>query len=267
MVREGHFVGSHTFSHLRANSVPQTPAGAALLRSELDATNAALMRAVGLNATHLRMPYGDCNTFVRQTVEALGYRLVFWNLDSVRPFSRPSSFRLLSPVHAPRCSSLDRPLLRVTRPAAQLDFEGDLRTLSEAIDSAMDGFDPRVTSFILLMHLSHPVGLCALPALIDRIRARGYQFVSAEQCFDSTRAALPPPTSSAAHTDTDSEFEGDSDGEEGGRSGGVVIRRVSNETRAQCVHPILSRAHPHLTRSLPPHCTRADAVLCVRRGL
>lgn len=43
--------------------------------------------------------------------------------------------------------------------------------------------NPSVSSFIALLHYIDKQMVCGLKVVIERIRARGYQFVSAEECF------------------------------------------------------------------------------------
>ncbi len=96
----------------------------------------------------------------------------------------------------------------------QLDWQNNMIVITSTIDSAMSGFDPASNSFIILMHLTNrignkhlqlrpfafalyhfyclSVGVCALRALISRVRARGYVFVSAEQCWgEASRSKVP----------------------------------------------------------------------------
>jgi len=108
---------------------------------------------------HFRPPYGAMNRPVQSIVQSLGYIPTMWNLDT-------------------------------------FDYRGEARS---QIDSYMAGFDPAVNSFIILMHCTTLEGLLDLPYVLTRVLNRGYQFVSASDCWDPTATTdIHPITHSPA---------------------------------------------------------------------
>jgi peptidoglycan/xylan/chitin deacetylase (PgdA/CDA1 family) len=154
--KAGHFIGSHSWSHLHSNMVPETEQGKQKILQEFQKPNNIIYELTGQNSTYLRPPYGEASKFVEETLKTNGYTLVFWNLDAT-------------------------------------DWLGNITLLQKTIDNALSGFDPRTNSFIILMHLYNEVGLCSLKSLIDRIRFRGYEFVSAEDCWNPQNVNLSAP--------------------------------------------------------------------------
>jgi peptidoglycan/xylan/chitin deacetylase (PgdA/CDA1 family) len=211
MHNEGHFIGSHTWSHLHANMVPNKMEGRFILERELNQTRDILSNILNINVTHLRTPYGECNAFVRQTVESLGYQLVFWNLDAT-------------------------------------DWLDNATSVHSTIDGAMEGFDPRVNSFIILTHLYNDLGLCILSPLIDRIRFRGYEFVSASDCWNQSKSVLLPPMLQSFPPLELELYLNSTD-----------TNNTNNGTTGKCVHPVFSQVADlgcgdHAACGLPFQC-------------
>lgn len=77
IVREGHHVGNHTYSHpdltmLTAEEVDQ----------ELGSTNDIIERVTGVRPRFVRPPYGSTNAAVRAVMVANGLTEVIWSQDS-----------------------------------------------------------------------------------------------------------------------------------------------------------------------------------------
>jgi peptidoglycan/xylan/chitin deacetylase (PgdA/CDA1 family) len=74
---EGHRIGNHSYSHPHL-----TKLSAQTIRDEIRRTD-HLIAPYGTNDKIFRPPYGDYNATVGRIVRELGYRLVFWNVDTL----------------------------------------------------------------------------------------------------------------------------------------------------------------------------------------
>jgi len=77
IVAEGHALGNHTYRH---EALPLETAERAL--QTLEATNAALARAVGRTTTCIRPPYGALDRAGYDLLTANGYTVHMWDVDS-----------------------------------------------------------------------------------------------------------------------------------------------------------------------------------------
>ena len=77
IVREGHELGNHSYSH-----PVFTRMGAAGVRTELVRTQDAIRQATGTVPATLRPPYGAQNAMVRSVAAELGYPLIMWSVDT-----------------------------------------------------------------------------------------------------------------------------------------------------------------------------------------
>lgn len=92
MVKEGHVVGNHSYSH------PEFwPLKASVIASELTRTSKAIEHASGQKVTLLRPPYGECNDTVREVERELGLAQILWNVDS-RDWATLDSAKTISTV-------------------------------------------------------------------------------------------------------------------------------------------------------------------------
>lgn len=79
MISEGHSIGNHTYTHRKENIY----ISAAGLRIEIDKTNAAIFKAIGISTKLFRPPYGG--PYIRKDMftEVLKpYNTILWNVDS-----------------------------------------------------------------------------------------------------------------------------------------------------------------------------------------
>jgi len=79
MISEGHSIGNHTYTHKKEN-IYDSAAG---LRAEIDKTNAAIFKAIGITTRLFRPPYGG--PYIRKDMfqEVLKpYNTILWNVDS-----------------------------------------------------------------------------------------------------------------------------------------------------------------------------------------
>jgi peptidoglycan-N-acetylglucosamine deacetylase len=79
MYSEGHSIGNHTYTHKKEN-IYQNAAG---LRAEIEKTNAALFKAIGITTRLFRPPYGGPYVRGEQFQAVLiPYNTILWNVDS-----------------------------------------------------------------------------------------------------------------------------------------------------------------------------------------
>jgi cellulose synthase/poly-beta-1,6-N-acetylglucosamine synthase-like glycosyltransferase/peptidoglycan/xylan/chitin deacetylase (PgdA/CDA1 family) len=161
VVKEGHEVGNHTYTHPNLAETPETA-----VRLELNATQRLFQALTGRSLTLFRSPYlSDSNPSDADELEpikqaqALGYLEVTSNLDT-----------------------LDWELETVPQMMAQ-------------VYKALDNPNPDLRGNVILMHDSggdRSKTLVLLPQLIDSLRARGYQFVPLSQLVGKSRNEVMP---------------------------------------------------------------------------
>lgn len=137
IVREGHAVGNHTYSH------PELPKlRLADVKREIERTGATIRHVAGFEPAMIRPPYGDIGPAQLEWAKSQGYTVVNWDVDSSDWRQLPASVVL-------------RNATRGVRPGS-----------------------------IILMHAGGGAGqnlygtVKALPLLIDRLRAQGYELVT-----------------------------------------------------------------------------------------
>lgn len=83
IVDEGHEIANHTWSHPYLTKLSDSG-----IRSEVEKTDVAILKATGVKPTNLRPPYGAMNSRVREVVYGMGYPLVMWSVDP-KDWQRP----------------------------------------------------------------------------------------------------------------------------------------------------------------------------------
>jgi peptidoglycan/xylan/chitin deacetylase (PgdA/CDA1 family) len=78
IVREGHIIGNHTYTHPNLTKLK-----AEEVRSQLERTDAVIRRLTGKTPALFRPPYGALNDTVVQEVIRLKKKIIFWNVDSL----------------------------------------------------------------------------------------------------------------------------------------------------------------------------------------
>ncbi len=165
-VRDGHVVGSHTWTHPNISEVPQAEA-----QLELNATQRLFETLTGRSLRLFRPPFfGDAEPSTPRevapllTAQALGYLTVGLRIDP-DDWQKPDASLIVS------------------------------RTLARLADTERPGQ-------VVLLHDSggdRSRTVAALPALIDQIRARGYRLVSvAELAGMSPGEAMPVASKTSA---------------------------------------------------------------------
>ena len=85
-VREGHEVGSHSWSHPAFAKMSENA-----VRRELQKTDDAIRSAIGHSPTLLRPPYGSITAHQKQWIHAdFGYDIILWDVDPL-DWKRPGS--------------------------------------------------------------------------------------------------------------------------------------------------------------------------------
>jgi peptidoglycan/xylan/chitin deacetylase (PgdA/CDA1 family) len=94
IVREGHVLGNHTYTHADLSRLT-----AAAFFAEVDRTQLAIRRATGTSTTLLRPPYGSTSSTVRALAAQRGYRVVMWDVDP-QDWLRPGAYGIAAHVLA-----------------------------------------------------------------------------------------------------------------------------------------------------------------------
>jgi peptidoglycan/xylan/chitin deacetylase (PgdA/CDA1 family) len=99
MISEQHEIGNHSWSHPDLATLPNDE-----VRSELQRTDSAILRAAGMRPALLRPPYGALTEFQCKWIgREFGYRVILWNVDSLdwkEPGSDVIASRILSLANA-----------------------------------------------------------------------------------------------------------------------------------------------------------------------
>lgn len=137
ITQHGHEVGNHTWHHLDL-----THQSDAAIREEIKSTESFLTTLIGRSPRPLwRAPFGARDSRVLNAVHALGYRSIYWTIDSLDSVDPPKSASFL--------------YNRITSRS------------NEQLDGA-----------IILMHVGEPATAEALPAIIANLQSRGFQLVT-----------------------------------------------------------------------------------------
>lgn len=137
ITRHGHEIGNHTWSHLAL-----TRESDAVIRDELTRAERRIVETSGQNPKPLwRAPYGDRDPRVLKIAASLGYRSIYWtvdSLDSVAPKKTPQFL---------------------------------IHQVTSKSDAELDGA-------IVLMHIGELSTADALPTIIANLQDRGFHLVT-----------------------------------------------------------------------------------------
>lgn len=78
IVQEGHVVGNHTYDHPNLTKI--TPAE---VRDEISKASDIINRVAGVRPAFFRPPYGALTVPIVEEVRKLGYKIIFWDVDSL----------------------------------------------------------------------------------------------------------------------------------------------------------------------------------------
>ncbi len=77
MIAEGHEIGNHSWNHPSL-----TRMGAAAVKSQMDRTEAAIVKATGIKPATMRPPYGATNAKLNKRFdEEFGMKVIMWSVD------------------------------------------------------------------------------------------------------------------------------------------------------------------------------------------
>lgn len=148
MDQAGHFIGSHTYSHLSLTSLDS-----AGIFDQMSRNDDVFLSILGKRPTYMRPPYSDSNDAVKSALASFGFKgSVLWNLDS-----------------------LD---------ATNVNLSNEIDIAKTIFQTALDSSDSASSSFISLMH--DPVRTTVEQLVqwaITTVRAKGYRLVAMDECL------------------------------------------------------------------------------------
>jgi peptidoglycan/xylan/chitin deacetylase (PgdA/CDA1 family) len=137
IAKHGHEVGNHTWSHLNLTQQSDD-----VVKDEITRAERAIAQASGQSPRpRWRAPYGARNTRVLKVAANLGYRSIYWTLDS-------------------------------------LDGVEPVKTPQFLIDRITSKSDAELDGAIILLHVGVRSTADALPAIISNLQGRGFQLVT-----------------------------------------------------------------------------------------
>lgn len=149
ITKHGHEIGNHTWNHLALPKYSDE-----VVREEITRAEALLTEISGQTPRpRLRAPFGERNERVLRIAANLGYRSIYWTIDS----------------------------LDSMEPRKTPDFLVD--RITSKTDAELDGA-------IILMHVGIKSTADALPAIIANLQGRGFKLVTVSTLL---RSAAPRP--------------------------------------------------------------------------
>jgi peptidoglycan/xylan/chitin deacetylase (PgdA/CDA1 family) len=140
----GHEIGNHTWSHL---NLTQQPDG--VVRDEIVRAERAILQVSGQNPKpRWRAPYGERDNRVLRIASSLGYRSIYWTIDS-------------------------------------LDGVEPVKTPQFLIDRITGKSDAELDGAIILMHVGERSTASALPAIIANLQSRGFHLVTVSTLLEA----------------------------------------------------------------------------------
>src|SRR5262245_53499772 len=147
ITKYGHEVGNHTWSHLDL-----TQQSDEVIRDEILRAERAITQASGQTPRpRLRAPYGARDARVLKIAAGLGYRSIYWTLDS-------------------------------------LDGVEPAKTAQFLIDRITSKSDAELDGAIILLHVGVRSTADALPAIISNLQGRGFRLVTIPKLLESPAA-------------------------------------------------------------------------------
>jgi peptidoglycan/xylan/chitin deacetylase (PgdA/CDA1 family) len=143
ITKHGHEVGNHTWNHLNLTQQPDN-----MVRDEIMRAEVILTRISGQDPKpKWRAPYGARDERVLKITTNLGYRSIYWTLDSLDGVEPAKTSRFL----------IDR--------------------ITKQSDADLDGA-------IILMHVGVRSTADALPAIITNLQGRGFHLVTVSRLLE-----------------------------------------------------------------------------------
>ena len=145
ITKHGHEVGNHTGNHL---NLRQQPDG--VVRDEIIRAEGILNELTGQSPRPLwRAPYGERDARVLKIASNLGYRSIYWTLDS-------------------------------------LDGVEPTKTTQFLIERITTKSDDQLDGAIILMHVGVRSTAEALPAIVSNLQGRGFHLVTVSKLLEPT---------------------------------------------------------------------------------
>ena len=145
ITKHGHELGNHTWNHSDLTKQPDE-----IVREEITRAEMLLTDISGQSPRpRLRAPFGERNERVLRIAANLGYRSIYWTLDS-------------------------------------LDSVEPRKTPEFLVDRVTGKTDAELDGAIVLMHVGIKSTADALPAIIANLRGRGFKLVTVSTLLEST---------------------------------------------------------------------------------
>ena len=145
ITKHGHEVGNHTWNHPNLTKQPDN-----VVREEISRAEVLLNELTGQSPRPLwRAPYGERDDRVLRIASNLGYRSIYWTLDS-------------------------------------LDGVDPVKTPPFLIDRITGKSDQELDGAIILMHVGFRSTADALPAIIANLQGRGFRLVTVSKLLEPT---------------------------------------------------------------------------------
>ena len=150
ITKRTHEVGNHTWNHLNLTQQSDN-----IVREEITRAEVILNNACGQDPKpRWRAPYGERDDRVLRIASSLGYRSIYWTLDS-------------------------------------LDGVEPEKTPQFLIDRITGKSDADLDGAIILMHVGERSTADALPAIIANLQGRGFHLVTISELLRPTSASTP----------------------------------------------------------------------------
>lgn len=150
ITKRAHEVGNHTWNHLNLTQQSDN-----IVREEITRAEIILNNACGQDPKpRWRAPYGERDDRVLRIASNLGYRSIYWTLDS-------------------------------------LDGVEPVKTSQFLIDRITGKSDAELDGAIILMHIGVRSTSEALPAIIANLQGRGFHLVTISELLRPTSTATP----------------------------------------------------------------------------
>jgi peptidoglycan/xylan/chitin deacetylase (PgdA/CDA1 family) len=147
ITKRGHEVGNHTWSHLDLTQQRDE-----VVRDEILRTERAIAQVSGQSPRpRWRAPYGARDDRVLKIAASLGYRSIYWTLDS-------------------------------------LDGVEPAKTSQFLVDRITNKTDAELDGAIILMHVGVRSTADALPAIITNVQGRGFRLVTISKLLEPSTA-------------------------------------------------------------------------------
>ena len=147
MYRSGHQIAGHSMDHRDLDAISESDR-----RLQMTGLESVLQIIIGRYPTYMRPPYSRCGAACLSTMNAMGYHVVFWDLNTDD-------------------YNNDSPLL--------------IQRSKDIVTGAINGADPRYRGFISIAHDIHSQTVVNLTMHeIDVGRNRGFRFVTLGECLN-----------------------------------------------------------------------------------